>query len=103
MRMENQILIRGDADRIFALAADIGDWPRILPHYRYVRIEEQSSRHKIARMGASRDGIPVTWRARQELLPDQRRIRFQHIGGVTRGMEVEWKLDVAKDGVLATI
>jgi Oligoketide cyclase/lipid transport protein len=75
----------------------------ILPHYRYVRIDEQSERHKVAKMGASRDGFPVTWRARQELRPDERRILFQHIGGISKGMRVEWRLDPLPGGVRVTI
>ena len=54
MYTENTVLMRGDPGRIFQLAADIQDWPKLLPHYRYVIIEEASDRHKIARMGASR-------------------------------------------------
>ena len=103
MQTVNQIRIHGDPDRIFALAANIQDWPRILPHYRYVIVEEQSELYKTARMGASRDGLPVKWRARQELLPDERRIRFQHVGGITRGMDVEWRIDPERDSVLVTI
>ena len=103
MRTENTIVISGPLDRIYTLAANIQDWPALLPHYRYVVVEESSDRHKIARMGASRDGFPVTWRCRQELRPDERRILFQHIGGITRGMDVEWRLLQEGDTVRVTI
>jgi ribosome-associated toxin RatA of RatAB toxin-antitoxin module len=103
MKTENTILIRADRQRIFQLAADIQDWAKFLPHYRYVVIEEQSERHKIARMGARRDWFPVKWRARQELLPEEYRILFQHIGGITKGMFVEWRLVPEGDAVRVTI
>src|SRR5579871_3572657 len=103
MRTENTILICGPVDRIYELAANIQDWPALLPHYRYVVVEERSDRHKIARMAATRDGFPVTWRCRQELRPDERRILFQHIGGITRGMDVEWRLAPEGDAVRVTI
>lgn len=103
MVTENTILIRGDRDRIFRLAADIQDWPALLPHYRYVVVEEASERHKTAWMGASRDGFPVRWRARQELVPEEHRILFTHIGGVTRGMEVEWRIVPEDDAIRVTI
>src|SRR5262245_55581490 len=103
MHTQNTILIRGDADRIFELAANIQDWPAILPHYRYVHIEEMAERHKVAWMGATRDGFPVRWRTRQELLPDEHRILFHHIGGITKGMEVEWRLVPEGDAVRVTI
>ena len=103
METTNRLVMRGDPDRIFALAADIQDWPALLPHYRYVIVEERSDRHKVARMGARRDGFPVTWRCRQELHPESRRIVFQHVGGITRGMEVEWRIEPGPEGVQVSI
>lgn len=92
MELENQIEIIGPLERVFALGANIQDWPALLPHYRYVRVLERDDRVTVADMGASRDGFPVKWRCRQEPRPEERRILFQHIGGITRGMEVEWRL-----------
>ena len=107
MELVNEIHIAGDPDRIYQLAADIHDWPRILPHYRYVKVQERGNNHGIdsvvAEMGASRDGFPVKWRARQELLPESRRIRFQHIGGITRGMQVEWRIEPESESVRVSI
>lgn len=107
MHTINEIEIRGDAEQIcpviFQLAANIEDWPRILPHYRYMRILEQSEKHKVADFGALRDRIPVKWRARQELFPEENRITFDHIGGVTKGMWVEWRLEKRAEGVHVTI
>ncbi|HLK55550.1 MAG TPA: SRPBCC family protein [Chthonomonadaceae bacterium] len=107
MRTVNEIEIEGDAERIcpriFQLAADIQDWPALLPHYRYMRILEQTERVKVADFGASRDGIPVKWRARQELFPEANRITFYHVGGVTRGMWVEWRLEKRSNGVHVAI
>lgn len=103
MQCSNTIEIQGPIDRIYELGAKIEDWPRILPHYRYVRVDDRSEREKIATMGASRDGFPVSWRARQELQPEARRILFQHIGGISKGMNVEWRLEPLPDGVCVTI
>jgi ribosome-associated toxin RatA of RatAB toxin-antitoxin module len=107
MRTFNRIDILGEpariAPRIYQLAADIEDWPRILPHYRYMRILERSDRHKVADFGASRDGLPVSWRAEQELFPEETRITFKHIGGVTKGMWVEWRMEPLGDHVRVAI
>lgn len=107
MHTANAVGMRGDPERlygrIFQLAADIQDWPALLPHYRYLRVLEQSSTHKIADFGASRDGFPVKWRARQELFPAEGRITYQHIGGITKGMWVEWRLEKRGDHVHVTI
>jgi ribosome-associated toxin RatA of RatAB toxin-antitoxin module len=103
MELANEILIAGNPDRIFQLAADIQDWPRILPHYRYVNVQDRGETYKVAVMAASRDGFPVKWRARQELQPDSRRIRFLHIGGITRGMDVEWRIEPGPESVHVSI
>ena len=107
MQTVNEIEIRGEADqivrRIFQLAADIQDWPTLLPHYRYMHVLEQSDQYKVADFGATRDGFPVKWRARQELFPETLRITFAHIGGVTKGMWVEWRLEKHSSGVHVTI
>lgn len=107
MRTSNEIEIVGDVARIsphiYQLAADIQDWPTLLPHYRYMRILEQSETHKVADFGASRDGFPVAWRARQVLFPEERRITFLHVGGITKGMWVEWRLEQCANSVRVTI
>jgi ribosome-associated toxin RatA of RatAB toxin-antitoxin module len=107
MHTSNTVEIYGDPEqiygRIFRLAADIQDWPALLPHYRYMRILEQSPTHKIADFGASRDGFPVKWRARQELFPEEGRITYRHIQGITTGMWVEWRLERCGDHVRVTI
>lgn len=88
---------------IFQLAADIQDWPRLLPHYRYVHVREASGNTKLADFGAARTGIPVRWSAVQATFADQQRITFRHVAGITRGMDVEWRLYPARDRVVVTI
>ena len=92
MYAENHITIHGPIDRIFELAADVLDWPRILPHYRWVRLISQDGRRRVVEMAAERDGIPVKWTSIQEPIPEERRILFTHIKGPTKGMEVEWTM-----------
>lgn len=128
MFTSNTVVMRGEAakimPRIYQLAADIQDWPTLLPHYRYMRIVEQSEQHKIADFGATRffgvtlidnlkDGsarerrigisFPCKWRARQELFPADMRITYKHVRGITRGMWVEWRLEDCGDHVNVTI
>jgi len=92
MHTENAIDIQAGLDRIVALAADVERWPAILPHYRSVRLLEGGGDRKVVEMAARRDRIPVSWRAIQEV--DRRGstpiIRYRHIGGITKGMEVAW-------------
>jgi uncharacterized membrane protein len=91
MRSELSIRVQAPVERIFPLAADVELWPKLLPHYRYVRPVPDPNGERRFKMGARRGPIPVRWEAIQRPLPDQRRIEFVHTGGVTRGMWVAWR------------
>lgn len=92
MQTANLVEMNGDLDRIVALAADIERWPEILPHYRWVTLLDGGGDRKTVEMAARRGRIPVRWRAIQEIERDGASpvIRYRHIGGVTKGMEVAW-------------
>ena len=94
--------MRAPWDRIFDLAADVERWPEILPHYRYVRPLGSGEERRFA-MGARRGIIPVTWEAIQRPLRAERRIEFEHTGGVTKGMWVAWRLEERADFVDVSI
>ena len=98
MRSELHELMRAPYGRIFDLAADVERWPSVLPHYRYVRRLPGAERRFA--MGARRGPIPVRWEAIQRPLRDDRRIEFDHTGGVTRGMQVAWRFDERTDGAV---
>jgi aromatase len=101
MHTETAVRIRGSVEAIFRYAARVEDWPRWLPHYRRVRVIETHGPERIVEMRARRSRIPVRWWARQVLLPAERRIRYTHLRGITRGMEVEWRLEPEPDGSVA--
>jgi len=96
-------MMRAPFEPIFELAADVEAWPRILPHYRFVRPVPDPNGERRFAMGARRGPIPVRWEAIQRPLRDERRIEFVHTGGVTRGMWVEWRLDEAQGGTHVSI
>jgi aromatase len=98
---ETAVRIRGPADTIYRYAAQVERWPRILPHYRDVRVLAADGPARLVEMKARRGWIPLWWCARQTLLPEARRIRFTHVRGITRGMEVEWRLDPVDRGEVA--
>jgi hypothetical protein len=106
-RMETVNRIHMDAapDIIFRLAADVERWPILLAHYRYVFSlgDDGGSDGRIVAMGATRRRIPVHWTARQTLHADAGEIRYTHIGGVTLGMEVVWRLQPTTLGTEVTI
>lgn len=101
MLTANTVEMRGSLDHIVALAADTERWPVILPHYRWVTLLDGGGDHKTVEMAARRGRIPVKWRAVQDVERDGPTpvIRFRHIGGVTKGMDVAWTFNV-KDGAV---
>ena len=98
MQTSNQVIIHAPYSRIFPLAAKVEIWARILPHYRYVRILKCSGNRKWVRMSAWRDFVPVSWTAIQTVEEGTEEtpgtIRFKHIKGLVRGMDVKWKFDI---------
>lgn len=107
MHSSVSIWIAAPPDRVFRLVGALDRWPLLLPHYRYVRVTGQDGRVVRARMSARRGPIPVFWEAEQTPDASTRTIRFRHVGGITRGMDVLWTFqperDGARDGTRATI
>jgi hypothetical protein len=87
---------------VLRLAGAVEDWPRILPHYRWVCVlADDGHGQRIVEMAARRDvfgriGWPLRWTARQIIGSD--RVEFVHIAGITRGMEVAWTCSPAAGG-----
>lgn len=105
MHSENVVEMRGDLERIVALAADVERWPEILPHYRWVTLLEGGGDRKVVEMAARRDRIPVRWRAIQEIDRSGATpiITYRHIKGWTKGMVVDWTFDPQPDRILVRI
>ena len=107
MRTENRIVINAPVHRVYELASRVEDWPRLLRHYHYVHVIDAAvggdPGSRLVKMGATRSGIPVSWTSLQHLDGRRRRIRYRHVGGVTRGMDVLWTLEPGRDGTHVTI
>lgn len=102
-RTVDKILVRADVETVFGLASDVMRWPEILPHYRWVRDLGEGGGGRIVEMAARRERIPVKWTSICVIDPGKHRVYYKHIGGATRGMEVEWILEDDEDGVRVTI
>jgi hypothetical protein len=50
---------------LFEAAANLELWPRILPHYRYIRYLERGSSRNVVVMAATRSSIPISWTSEQ--------------------------------------
>lgn len=103
MNSTMRITIAAPVDRIFRLAADVELWPERLPHYRYVRRLPAPAGERRFAMGARRGRIPVSWKAVQRPIPERSEVEFEHVGGVTKGMHVVWRLVPADGGVDVSI
>lgn len=96
-------------DIVFRVAADVERWPDILPHYRWVRFhEKKSSARGVVEMAAWRDFLgplrwPTWWKSVMEADPAVPVIRYRHLDGITRGMDVEWAFLPADHGTLVRI
>lgn len=100
---EASIWVDAPAGSLFDLVSDLSRWESRLPHYRYVRILSRRDGVTHAAMSARRGVIPVFWEAIQTLDRERRTIRFQHVRGVTRGMEVLWSFREERGGTRARV
>ena len=88
---------------IFETAANLELWPKILPHYRYIRYLERGPNRNIVVMAAQRSGIPIKWTSEQIIDRDKLEVRFHHLNAFTKGMDVVWTFTDQADGVLVEI
>lgn len=97
MRTVDERLVAADADRVFQAASDVERWPAILPHYRYVRMVQRRDAGGVVEMSAHRPfgplNWPTWWTSEMWVDPVRRTVRYRHIRGVTRGMDVLWELE----------
>ena len=107
MRTVDRRHMRAPLDRVFAAAADVERWPALLPHYRWVRALEQRGDVRIVEMAAWRPfgplRYPTWWVSEMTVNRDRGSVRHRHIRGITSGMDVEWTVMPAGDGVDVTI
>ena len=89
---------------VYRAAADVERWPDILPHYRWVTFREKEDFGRgIVEMSAWRDfggplRWPTWWLSDMEAEPDIPLVRYRHIGGITKGMDVRWEFVPALGG-----
>jgi len=58
MHKTNSIVMHAPKVAIFETAANLELWPKILPHYRYIRFLERGADRNVVVMAARRSGIP---------------------------------------------
>jgi len=95
VRTVDQVSIRAPVDRIFDVATDVERWPAILSHYRWVRFLDRCDGGGTVEMAAWRPFGPIRyptwWVSEMTVDPLAREIRYRHVRGMTRGMDVVWR------------
>jgi hypothetical protein len=102
MITHNDILIAASPARCLQVAADVERWPDILDHYRWVRFRRRDGFGRglvemAARRMFGRVAYPVWWVSEMwadETVPV---VRYRHVEGITRGMDVEWRFQDVGD------
>ena len=106
-RLIDQIEVSAEPARVFAVAADVERWPDILPHYRWVRMRERGSERTVVEMAAWRPFAgfkwPTWWVSQMWVDQPRREVRYRHIQGVTRGMDVIWRIEASPGGSHITL
>lgn len=99
--------VRAPLARVLDCAADVERWPEWLEHYRWVRFLERRTDGGVVEMAAWRPFGPLRWPTWwvSEMCVDRDvpTVRYRHVRGVTRGMDVEWSFAAAGDRVAVTI
>ena len=111
MRSTTSIEMAAPPELVFRLARDVERWDRVLPHYVRSRVVARGAdgtrlTEFVARrplIGSLGLGLPVAWRARTWAEPDTLRLRFVHVAGATKGMDVTWRIDPQGDGARVSI
>lgn len=100
MRTVDRIRIHAPFVRVFAAASSVARWPDILPHYRWVRLLD----NRLVEMAAWRPfgggliNYPTWWVSEMTIDRPAGEIRYRHVRGITRGMDVVWRLVEAGEG-----
>ena len=91
-------LIHAPTAVCFEVAADVEQWPVILPHYRWVRFHSREAFGQgVVEMAAWRRfppgwNYPTWWVSEMRSDEKEKAVYYRHIDGITRGMDVKWEL-----------
>lgn len=103
METVDERLVRAPVPVTFDVVRAVEEWPAHLRHYRFVRFRERAADGGgIVEMAANRPFGPIGWPTwwLSEMAVDRvaPAIRFRHIGGITKGMDVEWSFRAVEQG-----
>jgi ribosome-associated toxin RatA of RatAB toxin-antitoxin module len=103
MHKTNSIIMHASRAETFETASNLELWPKILPHYRYIKYLERGTDRNVVIMAASRSGIPISWISEQIIDRENMEVRFHHLKAFTKGMDVVWTFRETPAGVVVEI
>ena len=91
----DELLVRAPLRRIFEFAREVDRWPEHLRHYRWVRFHQRATDGGgLVEMAAWRPfgslRWPTWWMSEMSVNESAPNVRYRHVAGITKGMEVEW-------------
>ncbi len=97
MRTVDATHVAAPPERVWPLAAHVERWPEHLPHYRWVtRSRGDAGGDGVVEMAAWRPfGIlnwPTWWESEMRVDDAKHEVRYRHVRGITKGMDVVWTL-----------
>ena len=96
MRTFDRVRVRAPLERVLQAAVDVEQWPAFLSHYRWVRMLERNGDGGLVEMAAWRPfgklRYPTWWVSEMQVDRKAPAVRYRHVRGITRGMDVEWSL-----------
>lgn len=108
METVDERVVRASPRQVFEVVRHVEEWPAHLAHYRYVRFRELATDGGgLVEMAANRPfgpiGWPTWWLSEMEVDHETPAIRFHHVGGITKGMDVEWSFAPAEGPERSTL
>src|SRR6266571_5315579 len=91
MRTVDRIRVHAPFSRVFAVASSVARWPAILPHYRWVRFLDGGLVEMAAWRPFGALKYPTWWVSEMTVDRPAGEIRYRHVRGITRGMQVAWR------------
>ena len=92
MRTVDKSRIAAPFDRVFTAASSVTRWPDILPHYRWVRLLDDGLVEMAAWRPFGLVKYPTWWVSEMTIDRPAGEIRYRHVRGITRGMQVMWRM-----------
>ena len=103
----DRCVVRAPLGRVFACAADVERWPEWLQHYRWVRFLERRADGGLVEMAAWRPfgpfRYPTWWVSEMRIDREAPAVRYRHVRGITRNMDVEWAFQPSGGTVGVTV